>query len=160
MSLEILERYGDQVLSRLRKYEKLDFKVGKTKLDISFLEACMEHGIMPTFVQFRTANKHLQNSDSYVSCQRLLLSQEQQNKTNKQHRVSESLLQIRSELRESMSSLDFLFISSLFLEKNRKALEKIQSTQNMKLSKMMKENPVHDIDDLVLNFSSHMLTDA
>ena len=156
----IRKRYGDQVLSKLRKYEKLDFRVGKANLDISFLETCMEHDLMPTFVQFRTANKNLRNSESYVSCQRMLLSQERQNKEKKHEEVSQSLKQIQNDLRETISSLDFLFISSLFLEKNRKALEKIRSTQNKKLSKMMEDNPVHDVDDLVFNFSSHTLTDA
>ena len=46
----VRERYGSQVLSKLQKYEKLDFKVGKAKLGISFLEVCREHDLTPTFV--------------------------------------------------------------------------------------------------------------
>ena len=156
----IRKRYGNTVLSKLRKYEKLDLKIGKAKLDISFLEVCIEQDLTPTFVQFRTANRNLRNSESYTSCQRMLLSQERQNKQEKQDKDSQSINQIRNELRETMSSLDYLFISSLFLESNRKALERIQSKQNRKLSKLMEDNPVHDVDDLVFNFSSHTLTDA
>ena len=156
----IRKRYGNEVLSKLRKYEKLDLKIGKAKLDISFLEVCLEHDLTPTFVQFRTANKSLQNSESYTSCQRMLLSEERRNKEKKQHEHTRSLNEIKQDLRETISSLDFLFVSSLFLEQNRKALETIQAKQNKKLSKLREENPAHDVDDLIFNYSSHTLTDA
>ena len=130
----------------------MDLKVGKAKLDVSFLEVCLEHDLTPTFVQFRTANKSLQNSESYTSCQRMLLSEERRNKEKKQHEDTKSLNQIRQDLRETISSLDFLFVSSLFLEQNRKALETIQSKQNKKLMKRKEETPVPNADDLIFNF--------
>ena len=153
-------RYGDQVLAKIRKYEKLDYKVGKSKLDVTFLEVCLEHDVMPTFVQFRTANKTLKKSESYSSCQRILLTQERDNKQLKQDEHSQALDALKKELRGTMSSLDFLFISSLFLEKNRRMLQKIEASQNNKLSKMLEEQPVHETDDLIFNFSNHVLTPA
>ena len=53
-----------------------------------------------------------------------------------------------------------MFITSLFLEKNRRVLQKVESTQNHKLSKMLEDQPVHEADDLIYNFSSHVLTPA
>ena len=153
-------RYGDQVLSKIRKYEKLDYKVAKSKLDITFLEVCIEHDVMPTFVQFRTANKNLRKSESYSSCQRVLLRQEHDNKKLKQTEDTQALETIRSELRDTMSSLDFLFITSLFLEKNRSMLQRVEQSQNRKLTKMLEEQPVHEADDLIFNFSNHRLTTA
>ena len=94
---------------------------------------------MPTFVQFRTANNHLKNSDTYTSCQRLLLEQERENKKRKQVEDSAKLNSIKNELRETLSSMDYLFVTSLFLDKNRKNHQKIEATQNKKLSKMMKD---------------------
>ena len=153
-------RYGDQVLSKIRKYEKLDYKVEKSKLDITFLEVCMEHDVMPTFIQFRTANKNLRKSESYSTCQRILLTQERDNKKLKQNEDMQALETIKSELRDTMSSIDFLFITSLFLEKNRSMLQRVEQSQNKKLSKMLEEQPVHKADDLIFNFSNHRLTAA
>ena len=153
-------RYGDQVVAKVRKYEKLDYKVGKSKLDITFLEVCLEHDVMPTFVQFRTANKTLKNSESYSSCQRILLTQERDNKRLKQVDQTQALEALKAELRDTLSSLDFLFISSLFLEKNRRVLQKVEQSQNDKLSKMLEDQPVHEADDLIFNYSNHELTPA
>ena len=156
----VRSRYGDQVLSKIRKYEKLDFKFKKSHLDITFLETCLEYDVMPTFVQFRTANRKLKTSESYNSCQRLLLTQELENKKLKQVEYTAALKMIKNELREVMSSLDHLFISSLFLEKNWKLLEKTETAQNEKLAKMLEGHLVHDSDDLIFNFSSHVLSNA
>ena len=36
------KRYGDLVLLKLRKFEKLEFRRGKGRLDITFFEVCLE----------------------------------------------------------------------------------------------------------------------
>ena len=69
-------RYGDEILSKIRKLEKLDLRCRKTQLDITFLQLCLNKDIIPNFVQFRTANSKLGNSEAYITCQRLLLNQE------------------------------------------------------------------------------------
>ena len=67
MSDIVCKKYGRPTLIKIHKYEKLDYKIGKSKLDISFLEACIEQDVMPNFVHFHTASKTLRNSDSYNS---------------------------------------------------------------------------------------------
>ena len=59
-----------------------------------------------------------------------------------------------------LSSLDYLFITSLFLDKNKRSLQKIETAQNKKLSKILEEQPTHQANDLIFNYSSHILTDA
>jgi len=56
--------------------------------------------------------------------------------------------------------LDYLFITSLFLDKNKRSLQKIETAQNKKLSKILEEQPTHQANDLIFNYSSHILTDA
>ena len=48
----IRKRYGDQTMSKIRKFEKLDFRCKKCKLDITFLEVCVDKDIMPNFISF------------------------------------------------------------------------------------------------------------
>ena len=46
----IRHRYNEKVLSKVRKLEKLDFKLRKCKLnDIEFFETCLKNGLMPKF---------------------------------------------------------------------------------------------------------------
>ena len=40
----------------VRKLEKFDFKLRKTKCDIKFLYNCENNDIIPKFLHFRTAN--------------------------------------------------------------------------------------------------------
>ena len=51
-----------------------------------------------------------------------------------------------------------MFITSLFLEKNAKTITEIELSQNSKLSKLVQDNPKHEVNDLIFNFSSHVLT--
>ena len=64
-------RYGNKILKMVRKLEKLDFKLGKTKLDVKFLCNCENNDIVPNFLCFRTANKNLKDSNAYKQCQKV-----------------------------------------------------------------------------------------
>ena len=156
----VRDRYGNAVLVKIRKLEKLDFRVRKLKLDITFLEVCIEKDVMPNFVQFRTANKTLKSSKSYDRCQRILLTEELDAKKLKLTEASDNLKAVKKELWESVSLFDFVFISSLFLEKNRKMVVDIEQKQNSKLSKILEDKPCHKAEDLIYNFSTHVLTPA
>ena len=154
----IRKRYGGQALSKIRKLEKLDFRCRKLRLDISFLEVCIEKGVIPNFVQFRTANRGLKKSDSYDVCQKLLLREELNIKNSKLEEETLGFIGLKRDLCYVLSSIDFLFITSLFLEKNVNCIEEIEISQNIKLSKLLEDCPRHEVSDLIFNFSSHVLT--
>ena len=120
----------------------------------------LEKDLIPNFVKFRTANSRLRNTESYDACQKLLLNQELNNKRDKWDKDTRGFKDLKRELGNILSSIDFLYITSLFLEKNAKTLEKIKSAQNVKLSKLMEDNPKHNVKDLIFNFSSHVLTES
>ena len=61
----VRKRYSGEVLKAIRKFEKVDNKLRKAKLDISFLVKCQNENIIPNFLKFRMANKNLQNSVTY-----------------------------------------------------------------------------------------------
>ena len=56
----IRNRYGDVTLRTVRKFEKLDYKLRKSQLDLEFLNECVSHDVFPMFLRFRVANKTLQ----------------------------------------------------------------------------------------------------
>ena len=69
----VRKRYSGEVLKVIRKFEKVDYKLRKAKLDISFLVKCQNENIIPNFPKFRMANKNLQNSVTYKKWQESLL---------------------------------------------------------------------------------------
>ena len=58
----IRNRYGEACIKKIRKFEKCDFKLRKCHLDLRFLLDCKKNGVIPKFVCFKLANKHLKNS--------------------------------------------------------------------------------------------------
>ena len=72
----ICNRYGNEVVKLMRKFERLDFKYRKVLLDLDFLDNCIRNNVVPKFVQFRVANKYFRNSPTYRQCQTKLLKQE------------------------------------------------------------------------------------
>ena len=76
-SIKILRRcYGDGLVKNVWKLEKFDFKYRKTLLDLEFLQSCKKEQLIQKFFQFKVANKRLESSEAYLSCQRRLLNQE------------------------------------------------------------------------------------
>ena len=43
----VRKRYSGEVLKAIRKFEKVDYKLRKAKLDISFLVKCQNENIIP-----------------------------------------------------------------------------------------------------------------
>ena len=73
-------RYGEDTLVKIRRLEKLDFKLRKCDLDLEFLEICLENKIVPNFLKFKVPNSALKDSKVYRDCQQRLLKQELSNK--------------------------------------------------------------------------------
>ena len=156
----IRKRYGGEVLSKTRKFEKQDFRRRKVQLDITFIEACLDNNLFPNFVGFRTANRRLKKSETYDSCQRILLQEELKIKTDMLADHNRQFSELKKYLYSNLSSLDYLFITSLFLERNARVSNEIELSQNVKLSKLIAGSPKHSKDNLIFNYSSHLLTPA
>ena len=60
----VRKRYSG-ILKAIRKFEKVDYKLKKEKLNISFLFKCQNENIIPNFLKFRLVNENLQNSVTY-----------------------------------------------------------------------------------------------
>ena len=150
MFLMRLRFQSSLLAAKIRKFEKLEFRRRKTQLDITFLEVCHAKDI-PNFLRFRTANSKLGNSEAYSTCQRILFNQELNNKIVKL-KVSWSFKEVTRDLSNLLTSINFLFLTSLFLEKNVRISEEIELTQNAKLSKLVADNPKHEVNYLDFQF--------
>ena len=72
----IRSRYGEAFVRKIRKFEKNDYKLRKSHLDLRFLLECKKNNLIPKFLQFKLANRHFHNSVVYKKCQIKLLEEE------------------------------------------------------------------------------------
>ena len=49
---DIARKYGNVTVKDFRRYEKLEYKKNKLKLDINFLNNCKQRGVYPKFLIF------------------------------------------------------------------------------------------------------------
>ena len=71
----IARKYGNVTVKYFRKYEKLEYKKNKLKLDIDFLNNCKQLGMYPKFIKFKLPN--VSNKDALSIRKRLLNSHRQ-----------------------------------------------------------------------------------
>ena len=121
----IRNRYGNEVVKLMRKFERLDFKYRKVLLDLDFLDNRIRN-LVPKFVQFRVANKDLRNSLTYRQCQTKLLKQKISNKNRRARLLKKDLQSARNDLTCKLKWIDFNLVCNLFLLGNDKALRKHQ----------------------------------
>ena len=53
---DIAQKYGNVTVKDFRKYEKLEYKKKKLKLDVHFLNNCKQLGVYPKFLIFKLPN--------------------------------------------------------------------------------------------------------
>ena len=155
----VRNRYNEDVLRTLRRFEKLDYKQRKINLDLSFLNDCLNSSIIPKFLQFRTANRQLKSSNAYKHCQLKLLKEEIKIKQNKLKSVTQELTLVVNTLRSNVWFVDFAHITSVRMNTNEIRLQKVKSIQDKKFSNLNLEAPKHNPDHIIHNLSSHVLSE-
>ena len=61
-------RYGDKIIQRLTKLEKIDYRLQKAELDLEFLVKCRNNNVIPEFLNFHLTNRSLRFSLAYAHC--------------------------------------------------------------------------------------------
>ena len=158
----IRRRYGDNTLAKIRRLEKLDYKLRKCDLDVEFLQICLENNLVPNFLKFKVTNNALKNSKAYKDCQLKLLKQELSNKRSLRRTNNNEIKRLKNELVRCLSLVDFTHIISLFTKSNDATLSKCKDVQMKKLYKLgyfERDKEKNDPDQVIHNFSSYVLSD-
>ena len=154
-------RYGDGLVIKVRKFEKFDFKYRKALLDLEFSQSCKKKKLVPKFLQFKVANKRLESSEAYLSCQRRLLEMSIKYKTIRA--LSNKITSMKKNLFNETSFKDYVHVITKFLVSNDKNIYKIRKNQGKKLHNLFLNNSYHnsatshDPDKVIFNFSGHVL---
>ena len=106
----IARKYGNVTVKDFRKYEKLEYKKNKLKLDIDFLNNCKQFGVYQKFRIFKLPN--VSNKDALSICIRLLCSTI--NKHDKELQdLSKELSLYGNFLSAQLSTIDFYILTNL-----------------------------------------------
>ena len=79
----IAQKYGNVTVKDFRKYEKLEYKKIKLKLDINFLNNCKQLDVYPNFLIFKLPN--VSHKDALSVRKRLLRSDINKHNKELQH---------------------------------------------------------------------------
>ena len=115
LSQIIRRRYGDKIIKRLRKFEKIDYRLRKAELDLEFLVKCRDNNVIPKFLNFRLANRSLRFSLTYAHCQSNLLLEEIRLKKSNVRDLKKEFGNLRSSLQQQINSIGFAHIFSIRL---------------------------------------------
>ena len=132
----------------------------KCHLDLRFLLDCKNNGVIPKFLRFKLANRHLKNSHVYKKCQIRLLEEEIKSKRKRINTLDKDTQRVKEKLQRTLSVLDFSYVCSLFLIANGKSTLHHDNIQKQKLQNLLKisSNAIfsdsYNPDRVVFNFSS------
>ncbi len=137
-SLRVLKRrYKENgSLDAFRKYQRLEFKLQKAKLDLTFLEDCKKNSVIPKFLNFKLANRNLQNSNAYLQCQRKLLNEEISIKHSRITVLSLEVTEALSKLTALVSTIDAIHLRSVCDRENSAKLRHHEKIQQKKLFRL------------------------
>ena len=159
----IRDRYNADALNKIRRLEKLDFKIRKNELDMEFLQICLENNLTLKFLNFKLTNSLLRSSKAYRECQTKLLKEELSNKRTNLRTKRNDIKKIKDELVRTLSLVDYTHIISLFTKSNDAVLTKCQDGHKKKLYDLgyfERDKDVNDPDQVIHNFSSYNLSDV
>ena len=130
---DLARKYGNVTVKDFRKYEKLEHKKNKLKLDIDFLNNGKQLGVYPKFLIFKLPNVLIEDTSSIRK--RLLRSAI--NKRNKElQRVLKELSVSENCLSKQLSTIDFYTLKKSIISYNNKSLQKSLYAQQKKLSSL------------------------
>ena len=116
---QIIRRwYGDKIIKRLRKFEKIDYRLRKDEVDLEFVIKCTDNNVIPKFSDFCLANRSLRFFITYAHCQSNLLLEEIRLKKSNVRVLRKEFDNLRSSLQQQINSIDYAHICSKFLKSN------------------------------------------
>ena len=157
ISNDIARKYGNVTVKDFRKYEKLEYKKNKLKLDIDFLNNCKQPGVYPKFLIFKLPN--VSNKDALSILKRLLCSAINKRNNEFQH-VSKDLSIYENFLSQQFSTIDFYILTTFIISHNKKWLLKSLCTQQKKLSLLTRDCslPIFTANETITNVTQHELS--
>ena len=149
--------YGNVTVKDFRKYETLEQKKNKLKLDINFLDNWKQLGVYPKALIFELPN--VSNKDVLSICKRHLRRPINKRNEELQHLSKELSLSINF-LSTQLSTTDFCILTKSITSYNKKLLQKSLYTQQKKLSSLTRDCnlPIFTANETITNLTQYELS--
>ena len=118
---DIGQKYRNVTVKDFLKYEKLEYKKNKLKLDIDFLNNCKQLGVYSKFLIFKLPN--VSNKGTLSICKRLLRRAINKHNKELQH-LSKELSLSENILSTQLSTIEFYIFTRSITSYNKKSLQK------------------------------------
>ena len=150
---DIARKYGNVTVKDFRKYEKLEYKKNKLKLDIDFLNNCKQLGVHSKFLIFKLLN--VSNKEALSVRKRLLRSAINKHNIELQH-LSKELSLCENVLATQLSIIEFHILTKSIITYNKKSLY----TQQKKLSSLTRDCnlPIFTVNGTITNLTQYELS--
>ena len=154
---DIAHKYENVTVKDFRKYEKLEQKKNKLKLDINFLNNCKQLGVYPKFLIVKLPN--VSNKDALSIQKGLLCSTINKRNKEPQHLSKELSLSLNF-LSTQLSTIDFYILAKFITLYNKKPLQKLLYTQQKKLSSLTRDCnlPIFTANETITNLTQYELS--
>ena len=141
--------------------EKLDYRLRKAELDLQFLCKCDDSNVIPNFLNFRLANRHLKYSSTYTLCQLNLLREEISQKKCTLRSLQKEFSSLKVSSQNELNLINFAHVSTLFFGINEKVLKSKSLVQQKKFYKLLQESKTeNDLKKVIFNFSKYALSNT
>ena len=154
---DIGRKYGNVTVKDFCKYEKLQYKKKKIKLDMDFINNCKQLGVNPKFLIFKLPN--VSAKDTLSICKRLLRSAINKRNKELQH-LSKKLSLTENFLSTQLSATDFYILAKSITSYNKKSLKKSLHTQHKKLSSLTRDCnlPIFTANKIINSLTQYKLS--
>ena len=155
---DITQKYGNVTVKDFRKYQKLEHKKNKLKLDSDFLNNWKQLGVYPKFLIFNLPMFINLYKDALSICKRLLRSPISQHNQELQH-LSKKLSLSENLLSKQLFTIDFYILTKSITSHNKKSLQKSLYTQQKKLSSLTRDCnlPIFTANETITNLTQYEL---
>ena len=133
---DIAQKYGNVTVKDFRKYEKLEYKKNKLKLDINFFNSCKQLGVYPKFLILILPN--ISNKDA-LSIHKRLLHSARTSIIKNYNIFQKNSVYPKKCLSTQLSTIDFYILTKSIRLYNKKSLQKSLYTQQKKLSSLKRD---------------------
>ena len=145
---DIAQKYGNVTVKDFWKYEKLEYKKNKLKLDINFFNSCKELVVYPKFLIFKVPNVSIK--DALSIRERLFHSAINKHNEELQDLLKELSLSEKI-LSSQLSTIDFYILTKSVRSCNKKSLQKSLYTQQKELPSLTRDcNLYSQLTELLL----------
>ena len=88
-----------------------------------------KNNIIPNFLRFKVANRHLSLSHAYDIYQKILLNEEISNKYKLVRTLAFNLKSLKNDLKRVFSNIDFVHGTTVFLTSKNKSILKVRKVR-------------------------------